>query len=217
MNHSSANVTGSGDSTLVGGLVGYATAISLSYATGNVSGGTYVGGLAGETSEVDQSFATGDASGHGAGGLAGALDGPVTNSYALGAAHSVDENNNTTGGLIAVAGSVNGANSFSSYSAGRVTGGKYPGGFVGSTSAQFYSHCYWDINTSGTRHGAGNAKKVKGIKGETTAELKAGLPDGFDPNVWAIDPNINDGYPYLIANPPPGDAPHHAAKEKERR
>jgi hypothetical protein len=28
------------------------------------------------------------------------------------------------------------------------------------------------------------------------------LPEGFDPNVWRSDPNINNGYPYLLANPP---------------
>jgi len=42
-----------------------------------------------------------------------------------------------------------------------------------------------------------------GITGLTDAQLKSGLPTGFDPSVWAQSPSINNGYPYLIANPPP--------------
>ena len=37
--------------------------------------------------------------------------------------------------------------------------------------------------------------------------MKSGLPDGFDPQVWGQDANINNGYPYLLANPPPKNAP----------
>jgi hypothetical protein len=29
------------------------------------------------------------------------------------------------------------------------------------------------------------------------------LPPGFDPKIWAQSSNINNGYPYLLANPPP--------------
>jgi filamentous hemagglutinin family protein len=31
----------------------------------------------------------------------------------------------------------------------------------------------------------------------TSTQLKSGLPPGFDPNIWAIDPSVNNGYPYL--------------------
>jgi len=41
------------------------------------------------------------------------------------------------------------------------------------------------------------------VTGLTTAQLKSGLPPGFDPHVWAEDKRINHGLPYLIANPPP--------------
>lgn len=44
---------------------------------------------------------------------------------------------------------------------------------------------------------------------ETTAEMKTrstymnwNFGDGGEPAVWAIDPTINDGYPYLVGNPP---------------
>jgi len=32
---------------------------------------------------------------------------------------------------------------------------------------------------------------------------ESGLADGFDPHIWRQSPNINNGYPYLLANPPP--------------
>ncbi len=41
-----------------------------------------------------------------------------------------------------------------------------------------------------------------GITGLTDAQLKSALPAGFDPNVWGQNPNINNGWPYLLANPP---------------
>jgi hypothetical protein len=50
--------------------------------------------------------------------------------------------------------------------------------------------------------GAGNIANDPGITGQTTAQLQAGLPAGFDPSIWAEDPGINNGLPYLIANPP---------------
>ena len=67
------------------------------------------------------------------------------------------------------------------------------------------SDVYWDTTTSGITNlgeGAGNIANDPGITGETTAQLQAGLPPGFDPSIWAEDPSINGGLPYLIANPP---------------
>jgi hypothetical protein len=50
--------------------------------------------------------------------------------------------------------------------------------------------------------GAGNIADDPGIKGKTTQQLQSGLPKGFDPKIWAENPKINGGLPYLIANPP---------------
>jgi hypothetical protein len=50
--------------------------------------------------------------------------------------------------------------------------------------------------------GAGNIPNDPGITGVTDAQLKSGLPEGFDPKIWGSDPKINNGYPYLLANPP---------------
>ena len=64
---------------------------------------------------------------------------------------------------------------------------------------------YWDLDTSGITdpsQGAGNIPNDPGITGLTTQQLQSGLPAGLDPAVWAEDPNINNGLPYLINNPP---------------
>ena len=67
------------------------------------------------------------------------------------------------------------------------------------------SYAYWDLDTSGVsdpHRGAGNIADDPGITGLTDAQLKSGLPAGFDPTIWAQKSNINNGYPYLRANPP---------------
>jgi hypothetical protein len=80
------------------------------------------------------------------------------------------------------------------------------GGFLGDDdSGGGLSRDYWDTTTSGITNlsqGAGNIANDPGITGETTTQLQSGLPTGFDPAIWAENPNINGGLPYLIANPP---------------
>ncbi len=64
---------------------------------------------------------------------------------------------------------------------------------------------YWDLDSSGISdpsRGAGNVANYPGIAGLTTAQLQSALPAGFDPAVWARSASLNNGYPYLIANPP---------------
>jgi hypothetical protein len=64
---------------------------------------------------------------------------------------------------------------------------------------------YWDTTTSGITNpdqGAGNVDDDPGLSALTTQQLQAGLPAGFDPAIWAENPKINNGLPYLMANPP---------------
>jgi hypothetical protein len=96
-----------------------------------------------------------------------------------------------------------------SYSTGTVSSGSGApvGGSIGEddVSGSGISNDYWDLDTSGVgnpHQGAGNVPDDPGIAGLTDAQLKSGLPAGFDPKVWAINPKINNGYPYLINNPP---------------
>ena len=75
------------------------------------------------------------------------------------------------------------------------------GGFIGDDIDGDFSDCYWDTTTSGTDNGTGEGN-VSGITGLTTEQLQSGLPAGFDPTIWAQNPKINHGFPYLITNPP---------------
>lgn len=80
----------------------------------------------------------------------------------------------------------------SSYAYGSVTNAE-SAGFVhtnDSSRIDAITNSYWDVESTGQQVSAA------GI-GLTTAQLKSDLPAGFDPAIWAIDPDINDGYPHL--------------------
>jgi hypothetical protein len=64
---------------------------------------------------------------------------------------------------------------------------------------------YWDFDTSGITdpsQGAGTPPNDPGITGLTSQELQSGLPAGFRAKIWAQNKSINNGFPYLVANPP---------------
>ncbi len=212
---SSGTIDRAAGGTEIGGLVGHNDEPGIirgSYAMERIlpQNGVFVGGLVGENDNViDQCFASGAIRGGAitVGGLVSFSGGAITNSYATGG---------VTGTLrhatISYAGGLIGQN-FStvanSYSIGRVKGGgAVPGGLIGDDMAESgdITATYWDTVTSGIRdlsQGAGNIANDPGITGLTTAELQMGLPPGFDPNIWAENTKINNGMPYLIANPPP--------------
>jgi hypothetical protein len=198
---------------LVGGNVGNIIS-SASTTTVAVSGsssamGASAGGLAGtNTGTMEGSFATGNASvtggivGSNSGGLVGFSSGPIDNCYAEGAAAL--STTQFTGGLVGyTTAAITRSYSMGAPSAGS---GSYIGGFVGYDEVSgSHTTDYWDTTTSGITNlsqGAGNIANDPGITGQTTAQLQAGLPPGFDPTIWAENPSINNGLPYLIANPP---------------
>lgn len=210
--HADANVTATpagNESYLVGGLVGYnypsEGQIHLSYATGDVSipgdgPGVGLGGLVGGNGGyIEESFATGNVIGLASqsGGLIGG-SGHEENCYAMGSVSGAD----WVGGFAGVG---DGFGMQTSYSTGAVNGISLIGGFVAMDENQTASNSYWDLETSGVSdpsQGAGSPSNDSGITGLTTAQLQSGLPDGFDPAVWAEDPKINGGFPYLRAVPP---------------
>jgi hypothetical protein len=224
--HSSVRVVGAGIDASVGSLVGQMDGpIVNSYATGDVIGtsGGCIGGLSGSLSggdaEVANSFATGEAriessaKESAVGGLVGCPNGEITNSYATGAAISTVPKNTKkayvkVGGL---AGYAVGKISYS-YSVGRVHAasvvqgggyGIYKGGFVGivqQNGSEPFTDTYWDTITSKDDQGSSNG--WSGITGLTTEQLQSGLPPGFDASIWAENPAINNGMPYLRSNPP---------------
>jgi hypothetical protein len=198
-----------------GGLVAVAGGIiSNSYATVAVTcagtGGT-CGGLVGfETGTIKTSFATGPVVGGNGeivqgGGFAGATDGAtISDSYATGevsASHRF-----MIGGFIGYQG-VPSNHVERSYSTGAVSAvsrrNHYVGGFIGwRADGNRALDAYWDTSTSGTEAGVGHGSQVH-VTGLTTQQLQSGLPTGFDPKIWAENPNINNGLPFLITNPPP--------------
>jgi hypothetical protein len=172
---------------IVGGLVGGNEGrIAQSYATGIVSTGIdgLAGGLTGgsgtSSAAITQSYADVSVSGGRdaeIGGLVGENQRPLTESYSIGALKHLRHEHSSVGGLIGI-----------DYAkAGKV------------------KSSYWDISTShikGHSHGAGRPRHDPGITGLTTEQFQSGLPNGFSSKVWAEDPNINNGLPYLINNPP---------------
>jgi len=208
--HVSGIVTGG--SLAAGGLAGVnGGTVANSYATATVrTDNNYkeAGGLVGANGgPITLSFSTGRVSGKAgssAGGLVGANQSYITNCYATGDASGGAEKEGDTPRIGGLAGYDGGAIS-DSYSTGSVSGGAGAdvGGFEGYDMDNEFSNLYWDTTTGGTK-GTGNDGNVSGLTGLTSAQLKSGLPSGFDPTIWAESPSINKGFPYLIANPPPG-------------
>ncbi len=176
-----------------------------SYATGNLSagsngsGGASLGGfIIINEGSISQSYETGSVTDAGAveknsiGAFAAVNEGTIANSYAFGA---VSGNRKAyTGGFV---GSLEGGSITASYSTGLVSGGRNPNtqGFVAFVSSGTVTNGYWDVDTSGQN-------KSKAGTPISDAALKAALPAGLDAAVWAQDASVNNGYPYLIANPP---------------
>ena len=203
----------------VGGLAGENLdgIIELSYSSGNAQGVTNLGGLVGlsqgwSNSIINMSFSTSNvfrAPGGGNvnqfGGLVGRLGGSssIQNSFARGSVTG----DNRIGGLV---GEINNTNAtvINSYSTGLVTGSSgQVGGLIGrnqNNQENNVSNSFWDRNTSGMTDSAGGTSK-------TTTEMltpSTFTNAGWDfNNIWSMDAAINDGYPYLIPNPPGGGVP----------
>jgi len=218
---SSGNVAGGVSSYNVGGLVGWSSGTIVNcYSTGRVSAETSsVGGLVGATNSggvISHSYSTASvtSSGQATGGLAGAsYAGVVSNSYATG---NVVSSNNHVGGLIGISNSIvtncyakgnvsssrvsygyvggligSGSGTINnSYSTGKVIGSTPVGGLVGSGCVA--SNSYWDTSSSG------QVTSFTGVS-KTTEQMKqqATYLDWDFANVWAINLDINGGYPYL--------------------
>lgn len=207
--HATAAVTGRGTGGFIGGLVGhnFDGHIQLSYATGVVRAGKnwIAGGLVGHhEGQMEDSFASGAVIG-GDGAFVGGLIGD----YAGGTIFDNYANGQVVGGVHSTVGGLVGQSDgdvATSYSSGAVASGSgnAVGGFIGIDQGILaMTDDYWDIDTSGQNHAAGNDPNDVGVTGLTTEEFQAGLPAGFGSTIWAEDPAINNGLPYLRANVPP--------------
>jgi hypothetical protein len=184
----------------VGGIAGANDgSIAIARVAVSVSGGQ-TGGIVGENdSGVSQAYASGSVTGQSnVGGLVGANKSYLQNSYSTAA---VNGNGGTVGSLAGF----NGADITDCYAIGTVSGTGIVGGLVGYDPNESVSNGYWDLDTSGINdpnQGAGLPKDDTSITGLTTAQLQARLPNSFLKTIWGRDPNINNGFPYLLAVPP---------------
>lgn len=210
----------------IGGLVGQFAhgTISSSFATGNVtSTGRIAGGLVGSNAGiVISSYASGSVSGDNVvGGLVGAHDqlfgGSLTDVYAVGNVRGT----NAVGGLVGLSdGPISNA-----YAAGNVVGITKVGGLVGdyaptSVNKNLISNSFFDSQATGMADACGSISvgAACNATGLTTAQMKDPanfIAAGWNFNtIWAIDPAINNGYPYLratvgapVVTPPPPPPP----------
>ena len=207
----------SGSNGRVGGVAGEAgpsSPIISCYNTGNVTGGDNVGGVAGvayaPTSTITNCYNTGSVSGsYDIGGVVGdARDNPtITNCYNTGT---------VTGSGERVGGIVGDVDTFSTitncYNTGSVTGsGDSVGGVAGRDYSSAITNCYYGGNCT-LSHGIGSSSSNTGASKDSnlianakslswyqdSSKWNSRYPWDFE-NVWAIDPNTNDGYPYLKA------------------
>lgn len=209
---SNSYATGNVDGDIAGGLLGETTNnVTKSYATGNVdatgASQNIAGGLIGMIrhataasyfSSVSLSFSTGTVIG---GSITGGLVGfgknlqkiNITNCY------SRSKVNNGTGALFGYF-QEDGAFITTSYATGQ-QGGTNPGGLLSYGLNVTLTRAFWDRDTTGALVAdASGWNQTDG--GRTTAQMKAqGTFINWDfATVWAIDPAVNDGYPYLKEN-----------------
>ncbi len=206
--HATGTVT---DNTLYGyafgGLVGDCNShsfISNCYTTNSITGRQGVGGLIGwnSVSEISNSYSTSNVEGnYRVGGFIGSSHShEIDNCYSTGMVVA----DSTAGGFI---GAVSNSESiiYKSYSTGYVD---CPDGwgFIGlDHDGAIEYNCFWDIETSGKTMSYGGM-------GRTTTEMKTmstytDFEWGFitqpwnDEDYWYIEPEHNDGYPFLTTLP----------------
>jgi len=208
---STCEVTGNGYA--VGGLVGenHLSTIQNSYSSGNVFGFQFVGGFVGSnySSLIECCYSLGNTSGshYYVGGFIGDNAGStVINCFSHGSVSGISN----VGGFI---GWIQESNNVDKcYSIGSVSGEGYLGGLIGNNINSTVTNSFWDIQTSGQNLSSGGT-------GKTTSEMTdlmtftslntEGLTEPWDfignpyddisdSNFWDIDPNFNNGYPFLM-------------------
>jgi len=205
--YGSGSVTGNDQ---VGGLVGYTwlSTIRKSFATCSVNGGNRAGGLLGSNNSsttISECYATGNVTGYDdVGGLVGNNStSNINDSYASGNVNGEYRVGGFVGGnYAAIIGE--------SYAAGLVTGETEVGGLVGFNWVDQVENCIWNIEISGQINGIGsNYGTEENVLGMTTTEMQmmSTYTDIYwdfwdesingDEDIWGIDEDINEGYPFI--------------------
>ena len=129
------------------------------------------------------------------GGIAGSnYNGAIVNSYFKGRVTVA----NSSGGLVGIN---EGSTITNSYSVAEVNNVSDNGGLIGwQYSGGNQSGSYWNKETSGLENmcgqGATNCLNESGLT-DLAMKQQASFVDWDFENIWAIDPERNDGYPYL--------------------
>ena len=188
---------------LFGDLTG--TVINLGLENVDITGNSHVGAIAGRLingGSLSTSYSTGNVKGSNVeeindrwliGGLVGqAWDGTISNSYS-----SANVTGYGAGGLV---GTEVYASISNSYSVGTVSGNRVGGlaAYLDATVINSYYNSDTSTPTPPTLYDLVTKSFLKNV-GKTTAELKStSTYVGWDfANVWSINPDIKDGYPYL--------------------
>jgi hypothetical protein len=212
--YSEVNVSGG---TNVGGFVAQNLAtgeISLSQAYSDVNGSDRVGGFVGFNAKggvINSCFSQGNVifilpSQSKGGGFVGENGGQIENCYSRGNIIRSKGTNTYFAGFCGYSQSY--STVFKSYSTGNVkyTNGTNPidKGFFAYGTPDDSRNNFWDKNSSQQEYSYGDY--LGWVAGKTTSQMKTqGTFTSWDfSTVWAIDSsgNINNGYPYLINNPP---------------
>ncbi|TAL30358.1 MAG: DUF4959 domain-containing protein [Spirochaetes bacterium] len=165
----------------------------------------YLGGITGRAEiqwSVFYCYVEGDISatrGYYVGGIAGSSNSPFENCYSKANIKSIANGGGITGGTTNY--------TRYCYATGDITRTSGTsaniGGLLGSVNnsdriiASYYSGTLLDAAT-----GLGLTDNALGTR-KTPAEMKEWTTySGWDPAIWAVDPDVNNGFPYLINNPP---------------
>ena len=217
-----------GGSSSVGGILGGCDHdapddIILQYCAnfGDVIGGGHVGGIVGYGfyNKLYYCYNEGAITGEGAvGGIAGAnfgySDSRILHSYNTGKVSStaISVQSYTRYDIGGIVGYGDGGSIEYSYNIGEILFEEVVSSFVGGITGYIegddcLTSTYW-LSTCGASRGIGNLSSDTNATPKTQAELKmqttyVGWENDFG-TIWAIDSTgvINDGYPYLINNPP---------------
>ena len=199
---STGEITGSYSGGIMG--IGRGTIIQNSFSLGNITG-IRTGGIVGSTGNmmgeisITNCFSFANISGERAGGIIGETENPtITNCFSTG---------DIQGSIIA--GGIIGSRTYlfsapiisNCYASGVISG--TAGGIVGNVTRGEIENTFWDIETTGAIEVSSEAfiGTLTNVFGLPTIEMKQAATYtefGWDfDNIWDIDEDINNGYPYL--------------------
>ena len=223
--YTTGDITVTGDYLVVGGIAGaYEQSAVMEYifTRGNITvvgqDQAHVGGIIGANTNgpVNIAYSSGDIFGSSnnntqVGGIVGYRSqntAPTTNAHSMGKITGVSNSGTCSVGGIHGRHGVTGTGNYQQflYATGEITSSITSGGLIGTlaNNAGIVSYSYWDTETTGVSvawGATGATVNQSNVTGRTTAAMKvqSNYPTWDFTTIWAIDPDINNGYPHLRA------------------